>query len=161
MTNILLTIVFAVLMLPGLTGILIPVLPGIPFMFIVALIFGLIDKFVHLTTIEIIILLGLTLISLVIDYASGILGARIGGASAKSTLGGLIGMIIGLIIFPPFGGIIGLFLGIAITEIAIHNNNKKALKAATGGVIGSLAGIILNLILALIFLTIFIIFSLA
>lgn len=125
-------------------------------MFILALIYGFVDKWQHLTLANIIVLLVIALASLAIDYFSGILGAKYGGASGKSMLWGMLGLIIGLIIFPPFGGIIGLFVAITIAEFKLHGNNKKAVKAATGGLLGTLAGMAINLILALVFLGLFI-----
>jgi len=159
MTHFVLIVVFGLLMLPGIIGVFLPLLPGIPFMLIVALIFGFVDHFGHLAIWELLILLALALASLLIDYLSGVIGARMSGASAKSSLGGIIGLIIGLILFPPFGGIVGLFAGILITELLIHNDNKRAVKAATGGLIGAIVGILTNLFVALAFLGLFIFFA--
>lgn len=152
-------IIFSVLMLPGILGVIIPALPGIPLMFILAVVYGFIDKWQHLTVSNIIVLLVIALASLAIDYFSGILGAKYGGASGKSMLYGMLGLLVGLVIFPPFGGIIGLFLGIVISELVLHGNNKRAIKAATGGLLGTLAGMAVNLILALTFLGLFIAFG--
>src|SRR5688572_13441688 len=106
-------LVLAVLfMLPGLAGILLPALPGIPIMFLVALGFGAIDRFVHLTGMELGILFGIALASFVVDYLAGTLGAKFGGASARATLAGLAGMVAGFFLFPPLGGFIGMFAGV-------------------------------------------------
>lgn len=150
---------FSILMLTGILGVIIPALPGIPIMFLLALVFGFIDKFIHLTVINVIVLLIIALASLAVDYFSGILGAKYGGASGKSMLAGMLGMIVGLVVLPPFGGIIGLFLGIIVAEIVLHGNKKRAVNAATGGLLGTLAGMAINLLLALIFMGLFIAFG--
>jgi len=152
-------IIFSLLMLPGIAGIFIPALPGIPLMFLLALVLGFIDKFSHLTISNVVILLIITLASVAIDYFSGILGAKYGGASGKSMLWGILGLIVGVILFPPFGGFFGLFLAVIISELVLHGNNKKAIRAASGSLLGTLAGIIINLILALLFLGLFIGFA--
>lgn len=159
-TNLIYLVISSALMILGIIGVLVPVLPGIPFMFLIAVIFGFVTKFADLKTIELIILALIAGLSLTIDYTTGLFGARYGGATKQSIILGFIGLILGTIIFPPLGGIIGLFLAILFSELYIKKDKTKAFKAASGGLIGSLAGIILNLILALLFITLFIWFSL-
>lgn len=148
-----------VLLLPGIAGAVIPILPGIPYMFLITLIYAIITKFHTLNTGEIIILTAITLLSIIIDYFSGLFGAKYGGAHKKSLLLGLLLMLIGTFVFPPFGGIIGLFLGVFIGEIITHNDQRKAIKAATSSTLGTIAGMILNLLLSIIYLILFIIFA--
>lgn len=148
------------LMLPGIAGVVVPALPGVPFMFVVALGYAVIDEFQRLTGNELAILGGLAVASLVVDYLAGTLGARFSGASVKSLAMGILGLVIGLIILPPLGGILGLFVGIFAAEFIRHKDQYRALKAATGGLIGSLAGIAINLLLAISFLIVFLVFTL-
>ncbi len=136
-----------------------PILPGILFMFIVALTFAFLDGFEHITTINIIVLGIIFLISLVVDYLSGLMGGKYFGATKKGILGGFIGMIIGTLFFAPIGTLAGLFLGILITELVFGRNRKEATKAAAGSFIGTVVGISINLVLALMFLVLFVIFS--
>ena len=158
MNNALLVIIFFVLMIPGIAGAFLP-LPGLLYMFIISLIFGFVDKFAHLQPWELGVLAGIALISILNDYLSGLIGAKYGGAAQKSMLYGIIGMIIGLIIFPPFGGLIGVFVGILITELIRGTNQEKSIRAATGGLVGSIVGMIVTLVLAIIFLFLFTIFA--
>lgn len=158
MSNTLLAIIFAVLLLPGFAGIFLP-LPGILYMFIISLIYGFVDKFQHLQPWELGVLLAIALIAMVNDYLSGLLGAKYGGAAQKSMLYGIIGMIIGLIIFPPFGGLVGVFAGILLAEIIRGNSQEKAVRAATGGLVGSIVGMAITLVLSIVFLFIFAIFA--
>jgi len=160
MSYIILVIVFAIFLFAGIASVFLLVFPSLPLMFIIALIFGFIDKFQHLTTLNIIILAALAVASIVIDYLSGLIGAKIGGASREAIILGIVGLIIGLIIFPPFGSAIGLFLGILASEILHFKDIKKALKSATGGLLGSLAGTAIQLILSILFLVLFITFAL-
>ncbi len=155
-----LLIVFVLLLLPGVVGIFIPVLPGIPLMFFMALFFAVLTGFNRLTGTEIGYLGFIALSSLVVDYLSGVIGARYGGASRKSLGYGLLGILAGTLLMPPFGGIIGLFIAITISEISQFGDRDKALKAAQGGVIGAVVGIGINLILALLFIGLFIAYAL-
>jgi len=158
MNDLVWLLIAAGLMLPGLIGVLIPVLPGIPLMFLVALLFGFINRFTALTPGELGILFIIALASIVVDYLAGVLGAKYSGASAKALGAGVLGMIIGLIVLPPLGSFIGLFIGVLLVELR-HRTEREALKAATGSLIGTLAGMAINLILALLFIGLFLTFG--
>ncbi|OQB06321.1 MAG: hypothetical protein BWY19_00312 [bacterium ADurb.Bin212] len=160
MSNLWYIVIASLLMLPGIAGVVLPFLPGLLYMLGITAIYVIIDKFSHLSWTEIIILAFIVLISLFIDYLSGTLAAKIGGASRKSLFYGIIGLIIGTFAIPPFGGILGLAVAIFISEYLEAKNSKKAVKSAVSSLIGTLAGIIINLTLAIIYLILFIIFSL-
>ena len=159
MNNIILLIIFFITMLPGIAGAFLPI-PGLLYMFIVAGIFGFIGHFEILSPLEMGILAVITVLSILNDYFSGILGARYGGASSRSMLFGIIGTIIGVILLPPFGGLLGVFIGIFIAEMIWKKDRVKAIKAASGGLIGSIVGMIVTLILSILFLFLFVIFGL-
>lgn len=154
----LLPIVFTILIFPGMFMAFIPMMPALPYMFLMAAIFGFFDRFVNLTLTNLGVLGGILITSILIDYFSGIIGAKYGGASRKGILFGFIGLIIGFVLFPPFGGFLGLFAGVLVAEFIIKRSERAALKAATGSLLGSLAGIVINTFLAVLFFTLFIIF---
>lgn len=159
MVNILLVVIFTLLIIPGLVGIILPILPGLPYMFVVALVYGLVTGFVSLTLTELGIL-GLIMVgSIMISYLSGFLGAAIGGASKNALIGGTIGLLIGLLAFPPWGIFIGLYLGVLVAQYMESDNHRRALKAANSSLIGSLSGIMINLVLAIVFIFLFVIFA--
>ena len=151
--------VFVLLLLPGFAGVFLP-LPCLPYMFGVTLIFGYVDQWQHLNFVELTVLAFVMLVSFLIDYFSGLIGAKYGGAARISIVFGFVGMIIGLVALPPFGGIVGLFLGILISEFLNFKDHLKALKAASGGVLGTVVGMILSLILAITYVVLFIVFAL-
>jgi len=144
-------------MIPGIIAIAF-MLPGIPYLFIISLLYGLIDHFSRLNVRETLILGCIAVLSIVIDQLAGILGAHYGGARGKTFLYGIAGAIVGTVIFPLFGGFIGLFIGIMIGELIRKQHHIHAIKAATVGVIGSVTGIIINIILAIIFIALFLYF---
>lgn len=146
-------------MLSGVAGIFVPAIPGVPMMLLLAVFFGFIDRWQHLTPVNLLVLLIIATASLAVDNLSGILGAKYGGASGKSMLWGMLGMLLGLAMMPPFGGLLGLFLAVLISEYIYHQRGAKAIKAAAGSFIGTVAGMIINLILSIIFILLFIVFS--
>lgn len=164
MTSTLLIIGFAILMLPSL--VFIPLsLPGVSYLFIVSLVYAFIDGFIHITSWQILILAGIAIISILIDQFSGLIAAHYGGAKGWSFLYGILGLIVGNILFPVIGGFVGLFLGLFLGEIyrrkkrgSVESNG--AIKAATLGVIGSATGMVLNIILAIVFMVLFLVFVL-
>ncbi|MGR3310470.1 MAG: DUF456 domain-containing protein [Candidatus Brocadiales bacterium] len=137
----------------------IPMMPGIPYMFAMSVLFGFIDSFQNLTPINLGILGGILIASIFIDYFAGILGAKYGGASKKGIFYGFLGLIIGIILFPPFGGFLGLFSGVLAAELISYRDKTRALKAATGSFVGSVSGVLINTCLAVVFLILFIIFT--
>lgn len=155
-----LVIIFSILLLPGLIGAIIPIIPSVPWMFVVTLIFSFIDKFEHIHWWGLLILGLLAIISLISDNLSGLVGAKRTGASKWGLIGGLIGGLVGLFFFPPFGAILGMIIGVVIPEIIYSKNNKTALKSASGVILGNLANIIINLVLCLIFIGLFLLFAL-
>lgn len=124
-------------------------------MWVVALIYAAAYGFQAITGVELLWLGLIAGASTAVDYLGGVLGAKLGGASLKSVGYGAIGMVIGLILFPPLGGMIGMFTGIAINEYRQYHSRTQALKAASGGLIGSVAATAINLGLGTAFLVLF------
>jgi hypothetical protein len=154
----LLPIIFTILIFPGMFMTFIPMMPAIPYMFLMVLVFGFIDKFDALTVQNMWIFGGILIASILIDYFAGVIGAKYGGASRKGIAFGFLGLILGFLLLPPFGGFIGLFAGILIAEFLMKGDKTKAVKAATGSLVGTISGILLNTILAVIFFGLFITF---
>lgn len=157
---ILLTVA-ALCMALGIPAVLVPFLPGISYMFLIALLYAMYDHFTNITWENLAVLGGILIVSFFVDYFSGILGARYGGADRRSILFGFLGLIIGIIVVPPFGGIVGLFLGIFVGELVARKSNQAALKAATAGLIGSVTGVVINCALAIAMFACFLYFVLA
>jgi uncharacterized protein YqgC (DUF456 family) len=131
-------------------------MPGLVYMLVVAILFGAVDKLEHLTLIEFIPLLMIVLASTLVDYLSGILGARWSGASKTAVVYGFIASIIGILLLPPFGGVVGLFFGVLVAELSRKRDQNEAIKAATGSVLGTLAGMGVNFLLAIAFILAFV-----
>ncbi len=144
-----LDILFTVLLILGLLLTCIPTLPGVPILFGTILIYAIIDKFTAIEGLHLGIFGAIALLSIAIDWGSGLLGAKLGGASKKAMLYGMLGMMIGLFVFPPFGLFIGLFLGVFIAELLQFKSHQKALKAASYSVVTTVAGALANIALGL------------
>ena len=161
MTNTVLVIVAIVLLLPGIAMAVLPI-PGLLYMFVIALIYGLMDHFLHLSGPEVGILATIAGITLLVDFFSGIIGAKWGGAHWSSIVWGLVGLIIGsaVIPIPIVGSVAGMFLGVLTSEFYRTRDARQAQKAATGSFFGWLFGTGFKVVAALVFLGLFIWFVL-
>ncbi len=139
---------------------LVPMLPALSYMFVIALVFALYDGFTTLSINELLILLGITLLSIIIDHTSGLLGAKYGGAHTKSLLWGILGSVVGTFLAPALGTFIGLFAGVLVAELYYKKSSDKAVKAAGSALIGSIVGVICNVVLAIGFIAMFLVFIL-
>jgi len=159
MLNTVYIISFSVLIMLGIGTVFLVIFPFYVYLFAVVLTYGFIDKFQHLRSWELVILGVMCVLMLVVDYLAGFLGAQIAGASKKALFIGLIGLILGLIVYPPFGSIIGLFLGVLVSELLDYKKLKHALRSASGTILGTLSGVLINFALSLVFLVLFILFA--
>ena len=157
MTYIIIASICAIIFLPIVFLTLIPVMPAIPLLFALTMLFGVATKFVTLPWWAIIVFIVILILSILIDYGSGIMGARFGRASRRSMMWGFVGIILGTLLLPPFGGIIGLFLGVLISELTQRRLKEEAFRSASFALIGAIIGIVLNFLLALAYYIIFLI----
>ena len=72
-------------------------------------------------------------------------GAKKAGASRAGVWASVLGMLAGMIWFPPFGMILGSFVGAVLGELLVGRSGGASLKAAWGVFVGTIAGIILKL----------------
>jgi uncharacterized protein len=98
-----------VIMLVGLAGSVLPGLPGVPLIFLSALVYAILTDFEYVGAL-VMVLLGLfAAIALVADFVATTYGARRFGASNWGTVGGAIGGIVGALVGALFLGIGALF----------------------------------------------------
>lgn len=143
------------LMIIGILGSFLPVLPGPPISWVGILLLYLSPQIENNYWI-----LGVTLIIAIIitilDYIIPAQGTKKFGGSKYGIWGTNIGLIIGIISPIPFSFIIGPFLGAFIGEIIYDTkDHNRALKAATGSFLGFLAGTFIKFLIAIIYLGLF------
>ncbi|UCE93639.1 MAG: DUF456 domain-containing protein [Flavobacteriaceae bacterium] len=154
--DLLLTLLGLLLVILGIAGSVLPVLPG-P----ITGWFGLLLLFLTSAVPMNYYILGITffvaLLILILDYIIPGLGAKKFGGSKKGSTGATLGLIIGLILPIPLGFVIGAFVGALIGEL-MHDPRdiKRALKSAFGSFVGFLASTTMKLFTSLIFLVFFV-----
>ena len=128
-------------MLTGLIGSLLPVLPGTPLILIAAIGHRLYFGDASASNLVLATLGALTVVSLVFDFLASVLGAKKFGATWRGMAGAVIGGIIGLFFSLP-GIILGPFLGAMLFEMLGDKEFKKAAKAGLGATVGLLLGVV-------------------
>lgn len=152
--DLLLFALAAILMLVGILGSFLPMLPGIPVSWVGLLL-------LHLTSVVPVnyTFLGITLLVTIIifalQYAIPALGTKYLGGSKQGMYGATIGLFAGIFIPIPFAILIAPFLGAYIGEILNKADSRTALKAASGSFIGLLASTFMEFVVAAIFLLLF------
>jgi uncharacterized protein len=129
------------IMLVGLIGSLIPAVPSTTLVLLGAILHKLYFAQASASWTVIIVLAIATAISLILDYAATMIGAKKLGATWRGILGSFIGCVVGALTpFNIIGMFIGTFLGALIFELMGGREFKDATKAGLGAVVGLLAG---------------------
>jgi uncharacterized protein len=133
-----------ILLIAGMIGCFLPVLPGPPLAF-----FGLLIQQLKssspFSTRFIVIVLVVTIIITILDYIIPVYSTKKYGGSKYGVWGCTIGLVIGLWL-GPLGIIAGPFVGAFLGELIASTEPAQAFKAATGSFIGFLTGTFLKLI---------------
>ena len=145
---VILIILGAVLQLVGLAGCVLPWLAGPPFNFVGLILLSIAKDWEPFSPAFLFIMGGLTVLTMVLDYAMPLAGARRFGASKRGFWGAVIGMLAGAFLFPPFGLILGAFLGAVVGELTAGKEERSALRAGWGVFVGTMAAMATKLIVS-------------
>jgi uncharacterized protein len=135
----------ALFIIGGILGGVLPVLPGPPLSYIGLLFLHFTEKYQFSTRFLIIWIIVAVVVTL-IDYFIPIWGTKRFGGSKRGIWGSIIGLVIGLFFFPPFGIIIGPFVGAVVGELTAGKDSGAALKSGFGSFLGFLLGTLMKLI---------------
>ncbi len=154
--DVFLLVLGLILILLGIAGSVLPVLPG-PILGWFGLLSTYLSSWVPLNRYVLGITLVLSLGIFILDYIIPSLGAKRYGGSKKGATGATLGMIVGLFLPIPLGFVIGAFAGAFIGEIIHkHNDLKRAWRSAVGSFLGFLTSTGLKLLVSLFFLGLYV-----
>ncbi|MCK8479311.1 DUF456 domain-containing protein [Psychroserpens algicola] len=154
--DIFLVILAAFLMILGIIGSFLPVLPGPLTSWVGLLVFHLADV-VPMNWTFLIITFIFALGIWILDYIIPAMGTKRFGGTKAGMIGTSVGLIIGLLSPIPGGIIIGPFFGALIGELINKSEFDKALKAAFGSFLGFIASTFIKFIVAMVFLGFYIV----
>jgi uncharacterized protein YqgC (DUF456 family) len=136
MADWLLLILTVFIMLIGLAGILLPLLPGIELIWLAALGYGILHGFTWPGVLAMVVITAFFAAGLSSDIWITGLGLKSAGTSLVSMLLGAAGLVIGSLFFTPLAGIL-IGLGILmVLEFRRHRDVKKAVASAGSAVLG-------------------------
>ena len=140
-----LIIAFVVLLLIiGIAGSIIPVLPGPPISFLGLLLFHFFTSH-QIDTDTLWLSAAAVSIITFLDYWLQVYGVKKFGGGKKAINGTILGLILGLFVFPPFGVIIGPFIGAFIgAKMEEKEDSTRAIKIGLGALAGFFGGTILK-----------------
>ena len=153
--DVVVLVITSLMVLVGLIGTVLPVIPGTILIFAGALLYALVDGFQVIGWPTLVVLGVLTAVATTADLWASSIGAKIGGASVWSVVIGLLAGLVGFVVFSLPGAIIGAILGVLLTEIVRVGDWRQALKAGSGWVVGWILSTVVQLGIGLIMVAIF------
>ncbi len=151
----LLWILSAALVLLGLAGTVLPVLPGTVLVWGGIVLGAWIDDFTRVGMSTVVVISVLAVLAWGLDYVAGLMGAQKAGASKLALLGAAVGTVLGL-----FMGLLGVLfmplVGAAVGEYLARKDQTRAVKVGVATWIGIMLGLIAKVVLAFIMVGIFV-----
>jgi uncharacterized protein YqgC (DUF456 family) len=146
--------VAAVLVVAGLAGTILPVLPGVLLVFGGLFLAAWADDFTRVGYVTLAIIGGLGLLAFVADFFASVLGAKRVGASPQALFGAGVGGFAGLFLGIP-GVILGPFVGAALGEFFARGRLLQAGKVGFGTWLGLLVAAVAKVAIAVAMVAIF------
>ncbi|MGI9330244.1 MAG: DUF456 domain-containing protein [Gammaproteobacteria bacterium] len=142
-----LIVVGALLAIGGFAGLILPALPGAPIMFLGFFLMAWAEDFSYVGSWTLTALAALAVLTYLIDFVAGLLGAQRFGASPRAMLGAAVGGIVGLFFGLP-GILLGPLLGACAGQFSVVRDLRSAGRAGIGTAIGLLLGTALKVAIA-------------
>ena len=149
----------ALLVLVGLAGMVVPILPGVLFvlggLFIAAWAHG----FTRVGPVGLSLIGALAALAFVADFLASFLGAKRVGASARALVGAVLGGVVGIFMGIP-GMVLGPFVGAVLGELWARGGLAQAGKVGVGTWLGLLFAAIAKVVIAFLMIATFLAFYL-
>ena len=150
----LLWVLCVALIVLGLAGTVMPVLPGTLLVWAGIVLGAWIDDFARVSVTTVVVISVLAVVAWALDYAAGLLGAQKAGASKQALLGAAVGTVVGL-----FMGLVGVLfmplVGAAVGEYLARKDEARAVKVGLATWVGIMLGLLAKVVLAFIMVGVF------
>lgn len=154
--DLFLIIISSLLIILGMAGSFMPIIPGPLTSWFGLFIFNLIPTAEIESTILVITFI-IAIIIFILDNLIPIYGSKYFGATKYGIIGASTGLVIGILSPIPFGILIGPILGALIGELIFNNDLKKSIKSSIGVLIGFLASSLIKFVTCIAYLMIYLI----
>jgi uncharacterized protein YqgC (DUF456 family) len=138
--TVILWILGAILTVTGLAGMLLPFVPGAPFLFLGLLFCAWAEDFHHVGVGTLLILAVMAALTYLVEFAASILGVKKYGGSRRAMAGAALGGIVGIFLGVP-GILLGPFFGAVLGELSLQRSLDQASRAGFGTVVGLAIGV--------------------
>ena len=147
-------LVAILLVVIGIAGTILPMLPGVPLVYAGLLLAAWHDSFDKVSILTMVIIGSIALLAWAVDFVASIMTAKKVGASKYALWGAGVGALLGIL-----GGIPGLIIGPAIGaiigELITHKNVSKATTVGIAAGLGFVLALAVKIVLALTMLAMF------
>jgi uncharacterized protein YqgC (DUF456 family) len=141
-------VLVAALLVAGLVGAVVPLVPGTPLILAAALVYAVATDWQPVGIGRLLILAGLGALAYALDALAGALGTRALGGTWWAVAGALVGTLVGLF-FAPLGLLLGPLAGATLGELIRTRHLRDSVKSGVGALVGLLAGAAAKLAVAL------------
>ena len=148
--DVLIYVLSFLLLVGGIAGCVLPILPGPPLGYAGLLLLHFTGR-ADFSTVQLVTWLIIVVILQVIDFITPLLGSKYTGGSEFGNRGCVAGTLIGMF-FLPWGIIVGPFIGAVAGEMLGGSDLALAIRAGVGSLIGFLVGRLLKVIVCFYFL---------
>lgn len=138
--SLILWIVAAILTFTGLSGLLMPVVPGAPILFLGLLCGAWAEGFQYIGVWSLLVLAAMAALTYVVEFAASAVGAKKFGGSRRAMIGAALGGVVGLFLGIP-GILLGPFAGAVAGELSLQRSLDEASRAGFGTVVGLAVGL--------------------
>lgn len=119
----------------GLAGLLLPLLPGAPLLFLGLLLCAWAEDFRYVGLWTLMVLAGMASLTYLVEFLATALGARRYGGSGRAMTGAALGGVVGMFLGIP-GVLAGPFIGAMLGELSLRQSLGEAGRAGFGTVVG-------------------------
>lgn len=138
--SLILWIMGAILTVTGLSGLLLPIVPGAPLLFLGLLFGAWAEDFSYIGVWTLLLLATMAAMTYVVEFAASLLGVKKYGGSNRAMIGAAIGGFAGLFMGIP-GILLGPFIGAVLGELSLQRSLDQASRAGFGTVVGMAIGV--------------------
>lgn len=154
--TVLLWVLSVLLIVVGLAGAVLPALPGTVLVLAGIVLGAWIDDFARVGTTTLAVIAVLAVLSWVLDYVAGLLGARRAGASREALIGAALGTVAGI-----FTGLVGVlfmpFVGAVAGEYLARRDHGGAVRVGAATWIGIMVGMLAKVVLGFMMVGLFVV----
>jgi uncharacterized protein len=133
-------VLVGLLMVAGLIGAVVPLVPGTPLIFAGAGVYAVARDFTPIGAGRLAILAALALAGWAAEHVAGALGARRAGGSRAAIVGAVLGTLVGLA-FAPLGLLLGPIAGAIAGELLSGRDPAGSVRTGIGTALGVVAGV--------------------